>query len=197
MDNRRCGCIGTPSRSTGTAAGRNRKSRMGRRFCGGPNSPAIRATPRLGARCTATRTAHCRGRAAGSPTCTSSWHRPSWAMTPRSTPVLARWRNWRNEGRYPSGSYLPALARGFAAFERGGFFRGDRGARSARRGKRTHWRQPRAARPDRVHVVEGLSQRRSAGGSAASAECAEAGRFRHSGHGGCGGALTGRSAMVA
>ena len=26
-------------------------------------------------------------------------------------------------GRYPSGSYLPALARGFAAFERGDFFR--------------------------------------------------------------------------
>ena len=25
------------------------------------------------------------------------------------------------EGRYPSGSYLPALARGFAAFERGDF----------------------------------------------------------------------------
>jgi hypothetical protein len=26
-----------------------------------------------------------------------------------------------NEGRYPSGSYLPTLARGFAAFERGEF----------------------------------------------------------------------------
>ena len=25
------------------------------------------------------------------------------------------------DGRYPSGSYLPALARGFAAFERGNF----------------------------------------------------------------------------
>jgi tetratricopeptide (TPR) repeat protein len=43
------------------------------------------------------------------------------------------------EGRYPSGSYLPVLARSFAAFERG-FFRGDRDARSARGGKRTHWR---------------------------------------------------------
>jgi hypothetical protein len=26
------------------------------------------------------------------------------------------------EGRYPSGSYLPTLSRGFAAFERGDFF---------------------------------------------------------------------------
>jgi len=43
------------------------------------------------------------------------------------------------EGRYPSGSYLPALARGFSAFERGDFS-GDRGARPTRRGKRTHWR---------------------------------------------------------
>jgi tetratricopeptide (TPR) repeat protein len=41
-------------------------------FCGGPNSPDIRATLRLGAPCTATRTAHCRGQAAGSPTSTSS-----------------------------------------------------------------------------------------------------------------------------
>ena len=93
-----CGCIGTPSRSTGTAAGRNRKCRMGRRFCGVPNSPAIRATPPPGARCTSMRTAHCRGRAAGSPTCTSSWRRPSWAMTPRSTPAPARWRIWRARG---------------------------------------------------------------------------------------------------
>jgi tetratricopeptide (TPR) repeat protein len=30
--------------------------------------------------------------------CTSSWRRPSWAMTPRSMPVLAKWRNWREEG---------------------------------------------------------------------------------------------------
>ena len=37
------------------------------------------------------------------------------------------------EGRYPSGSYLPALARGFAAFERGDFSARDRGACAARR----------------------------------------------------------------
>ena len=70
------------------------------------------------------------------------------------------------DGRYPSGSYLPALSRGFAAFERGDFSARDRRARAARGAKRTHRRQPRAARPDRVHAVEGLSQRRSAGGSA-------------------------------
>ena len=95
IGNERRGSIGTPSRSTGTAAGRNRKCRMGRRFCGVPNSPAIRATPPPGARCTIMRTARCRGRAAGSPICTSSWRRRSWAMTPRSTPEPARWRSWR------------------------------------------------------------------------------------------------------
>ena len=42
-------------------------------------------------------------------------------MTPRSTPAPARWRTLAREGRYPSGSYLPSLARGFAAFERGDF----------------------------------------------------------------------------
>jgi hypothetical protein len=37
------------------------------------------------------------------------------AARARQTEALAR------DGRYPSGSYLPALARGFAAFERGDF----------------------------------------------------------------------------
>ena len=32
--------------------------------------------PAPGAACTITRIAHCRGQATGSPTCTSSWHRP-------------------------------------------------------------------------------------------------------------------------
>ena len=46
---------------------------------------------------------------------------PSSAMTPRSTPDLPDGGAWRATGRYPSGSYLPQLARGFAAFERGDF----------------------------------------------------------------------------
>ncbi len=46
-----------------------------RRSCGVPNSPASRATPRPGARCTSMRTARCLGRATGWPTCTSSWRR--------------------------------------------------------------------------------------------------------------------------
>ena len=58
-------CIGTPLRSTGIAADRNRVCRMGRRFCGVPSSPAIPAMPRPGARCTTMRTARCRRRAAG------------------------------------------------------------------------------------------------------------------------------------
>jgi len=63
------------------------------RHSGGPqqqSSPAIRATRRPGARCTSMQTARCLGRAAGSPTCTSSWHRLSWAMTTRSLPVRVR-----------------------------------------------------------------------------------------------------------
>ena len=71
-----------------------------------------------------------------------------------------------------------------------GFFRGDRGACPAGRGKRAHWRQPRAARPDRVHLVEGLSRRRSAGGGTAPARRAATWRIRRSRRGGCGGALT-------
>ena len=44
---------------------------------------------------------------------------------PGSMPVLDQMHELAREGRYPSGSYLPALARGFAAFE-GGDFPGDR-----------------------------------------------------------------------
>src|SRR5437660_88910 len=65
-----------PNGLIGTAAGRNRECRMGRRFCGVLNSPAIRATLPLGAHCTTMRAARCRRRAAGSPTCMSSWRRP-------------------------------------------------------------------------------------------------------------------------
>jgi hypothetical protein len=74
-----------------------------------------------GARCTTTRTARCRGRAAGSPTCTSFWRMPSWTMTTRSTSGPAQMEDPAREGRYPSGSYLPALSHGFAAFKRGDF----------------------------------------------------------------------------
>ena len=37
-------------------------------------------------------------RAAGSPTCTSSWLRLLWAMMPRSMPELVKWRIWRTRG---------------------------------------------------------------------------------------------------
>jgi hypothetical protein len=90
-----CRFIGTPWRSTGTAAGRNRECRMGRRFCGVPNSPAIRGTPLLGAHCTSMRPKCCRRLATGSPTCTSSWRRPSWAMTLGSKLAAAEWKIWR------------------------------------------------------------------------------------------------------
>jgi len=90
--------IRTPWCSTGTAAGRNRECRMGQRFCGVPNSPDIRATPPLGAHCTNMRPARCHHPAAGSPTCTSSWRRPSWATTPGSLPAAAEWKPWRARG---------------------------------------------------------------------------------------------------
>ena len=73
---KRCGYIGTISRSTGTAAGRNRKCPMEWRFCGAPSSPVSRATPRRGVRCTAMQKPPCRDQVADSPTCTSSWPRP-------------------------------------------------------------------------------------------------------------------------
>src|SRR4029077_17393870 len=43
-----------------------------RRFCGAPNSPAIRATWGLGVRCSTMRATRCRGRAPGSPISMSS-----------------------------------------------------------------------------------------------------------------------------
>ena len=42
-------------------------------------------------------------------------------MRPGSISEPARWRIWRAAGRYPSGSYLPALSRGFTAFVREDF----------------------------------------------------------------------------
>src|SRR6267154_722018 len=40
---------------------------------------------------------------------------------PGSILAVAGWKIWRAR-RYPSGSYPPALARGFTAFERGDFY---------------------------------------------------------------------------
>ena len=71
-----------------------------------------------------------------------------------------------------------------------GFFRGDRGACPAPSRKRAHWRQPRAARPDRVHVVEGLSQGRPSGRRAAPAQRASTGCFGRSCRGARLGVLT-------
>ena len=42
-------------------------------------------------------------------------------MMPSSMPVPDRCKELAREGRYPSGSYLPTLARGFASFEREDF----------------------------------------------------------------------------
>jgi tetratricopeptide (TPR) repeat protein len=64
-------------------------------------------------------------------------------------------------------------------------FLGDRSACPARRRKRAHWRQPRAARPDRIHVVESLPRGRPGRRGAAPARCAAAGRFRPSCRGAC------------
>ena len=115
------GSIATPSRSTGTAAGRSRRCPMAPRSCGVPNSPAIRATPRPGARL--------------HDYANSALPRPgngladlhvilAQAVMGDDAALDARARQieeMAREGRYPSGSYLPALARGFAAFERGDF----------------------------------------------------------------------------
>ena len=73
-----------------------------------------------------------------------------------------------------------------------GFQRRDRSAGAASGGKRTHRRQSRTARSDRVHTVEGIPQRRSAGGSAPPRRCETPRRIRCSRRRGCGGAYRGR-----
>jgi tetratricopeptide (TPR) repeat protein len=84
-------------------------------------------------------------------------------------------------GRYPSGSYLPALAR-LCRVRAAGFRRGNRGARSPCRSERAYRRQPRAARSDRVHPAQGLSRRPASGGGQAAAERSPSRRrFRRSG----------------
>ena len=139
------------------SGGPQRECRMRRPFCGGPNSPVSRATPTPGARCTGMPTTRCRSRAAGSPTYTSFWRRPSSAMTTRPGSCYPDRGTWRARG-----AILPALtfpvARGFAAFERGDYRRLSRRSPPLGRGKRTHRRQPRAARPDRVHFAESVSR---------------------------------------
>ena len=116
-----CSCIGTLSHSTATAADRNRKCRMGRRFYGARNSPVIRAIPPPGARCTSMRKARCRQPGSG----LADLHVIlAHAVMGDDAALDARTRQMEElaqAGRYPSGSYLPQLARGFAAFERGDF----------------------------------------------------------------------------
>jgi hypothetical protein len=75
----------------------------------------------------------------------------------------SRMEDLAREGCYPSGSYLPMLSRGFTAFERGDFSAAIEMLAPLAAEKRAHWRQPRAARPDRVHAAEGLSRGRPAG----------------------------------
>ena len=194
---RRCGSIATPSRSTGTAAGRNRKCPMAPPFCGGPSSPASRATPRPGARCTTTPT--------------SALPRPgnglydlhvilAQAVMGDEAALDARARQIEElarEGRYLSGSYLPALARGFSAFEREDFSAAIEALAPLAGGKRAHWRQPCPARPDRVHVAKRLPRRQPAGGGAASARRAAAGRFRHSRRGPCSATVSAKLSLFA
>ena len=78
---------------------------------------------RLGAACTCMRRVRCRGRAAG----LSDLHVIlAQAVIRDDVGFDARARQMEDlarEGRYPSGSYLPTLARGFAAFEAGDFSR--------------------------------------------------------------------------
>ncbi len=74
------------------------------------------------------------------------------------------------QGRYPSGPLVPMVARGFAAFRTAGILRRDRRARTDYGRARAHRRQPRAARPGRVHLAEGLCRCGTPGRCAADAE---------------------------
>jgi hypothetical protein len=93
---------------------------MGQRFCGAPNSLAIRATLRLRELYGYAENALPRpgsGLADLHVILAQAVMGDDAALDVRARQIeeLAR------EGRYPSGSYLPALSRGFAAFEHGDF----------------------------------------------------------------------------
>src|SRR5215469_14873400 len=83
------------------SGGPQQKISDGAAFCGVPNSPVSRATPRRGAGCMAMRTAHCQGRATGSLIRMFYWCRLSWEMMPRSMPVPDRCTIWRARGVTP------------------------------------------------------------------------------------------------
>ena len=126
----------------------------------------------------------------GSPTCTSFWHRRSWAMTQPSTSVPARWRIWRARGVTRRTSYLPALSRGFMAFERGDFSTAIEVlaplvGESERIGGRV-------AQHDLIEftLLKAYLRGRSAGGGTAPAWRAATWRIRRSRRRCCGGALT-------
>ena len=97
------------------------------------------------------------------------------------------------EGRYPSGSYLPALSRGFTAFERGDFAAAIE-ALAPLAGENERIGGSRAQH-DLIEftLLKAYLECRPAGGGAAPAQRAAARCFRRSRRGGCGGALTGRS----
>ena len=126
------------------SGGPQQKCRMAPRSCGAPNSPAIRATPRPGARYTSTGTSALPQPGNG----LADLHVIlALAVMGDDAALDARVRQMEalaREGRYPSGSYLPRW-RADSGVRTRRFFRGDRRARPARRAKRTHRRQPRAA----------------------------------------------------
>ncbi len=103
------------------SGGPQQKCRMGARFCGGPNSPAIRTTN------SAWRVMYdYAGEALPRPASGLADLHVILAHAVTGDDAALEARNREIEalaasGRYPSGSYLPALARGFAAFERRDF----------------------------------------------------------------------------
>ena len=100
------------------------------------------------------------------------------------------------EGRYPSGAYLPALSRGFAAFERGDFAAAIEAlAPLAGESERIGGSR---AQHDLIEftLLKAYLERRPAGGGAALAQRAAAWCFRRSGRGGRGGALTGAACRI-
>ena len=152
---------------------------MAFRFFGVGNSPDTRATPQAWRGMHAFATRALPRPARRSPTCMSR-------LAQSVMRAMRRWRHARTqiealarEGRYPSGSLVPAVSRGFAAFERGDFPAAIEALEPVADESERHRRQPRATRSGRVHAAEGVSRRGPAGRGAPDAARAAARPVRH------------------
>ena len=94
---------------------------MARRSYGVPNLPAIHAMPAPGVRCTTMRTGALPQPGSGLADLHVILAQAVMGDDAAVEARACRMEELAREGRYPSGSYLPALSRGLVAFEQGDF----------------------------------------------------------------------------